>query len=280
MKEWSELDKNGQDADFVFLTACIHRIYPHLNRSIRSRVEGYRGIVNQYILKVIQQTEGPPKPTSRDLRFLHVLSIASSFPPIGIQPSPNIEGRRTLLQYAIHLHSQLSHSPRFSSEMEYLISLCVYGLHRQLQDRDLLVFSKQRGATPTSSSAVHHTGENRNENEVEWQICVVDSLGKAITHLDVLCWMNQTVVPLKLDEKCYHLEISSSLREEVEKMEYPLHVVVSKHHTTVLYETDLILVEESSKSAPAWSVVGMTIVVGLAMLLLLYYRRVDAYHSE
>ena len=186
------------------------------------------------------------------------------------------------MQYAIHLHSQLSHSSRFPSEMEYLISLCVYSLHRQLQDQDLLVLSKQRYSTPasSSSSAVHQSGEERDGNEGEWQICVVDSLGKAITHLDVLCWMNQTSLPLKLDDECYRIELSSSIREEVEKMDYPLHVVVSKHHTTVLYETDLILVNESSQITPSWSVIGMTLAVGLMMLFLVYYRRVNAFHSE
>ena len=109
---------------------------------------------------------------------------------------------------------------------------------------------------------------------------MVDSLGKAITHLDVLCWMNQTSLPLKLDDECYRIELSSSIREEVEKMDYPLHVVVSKHHTTVLYETDLILVNESSQITPSWSVIGMTLVVGLMMLFLVYYRRVNAFHSE
>ena len=95
-----------------------------------------------------------------------------------------------------------------------------------------------------------------------------------------MCRMNQTVLPLRLEGECYHLELSPLIREEVGKMDYPLHVVVSKRYTTVLYETDLSIVKSSSKSTLSWGVVGMTTVVGLMLLLILYYRKTDVYHPE
>ena len=280
MKEWSKHDKTDLDEDIVFIAASLHRIYPHLNRSIRSRVEGYRGFVNQYILQAIQQIERASKTEAHDLLFLHILSIASSFPPIGIQPSPSTEARRTLMRYVVYLHSQRSFFSHSSFEVEYLISRCVYGLHRQLQDQDLLVFPKQLLTTPISSSAIHQSGKDRNGDGVDWQICVVDSLGKAITHLDVMCWMNQTALQLSLDEDCYRMEISSSIHKDIEKMDNPLHVVVLKHNTTVLYETDVIFSKQSYKSTPSLKLVGMTIVVGLVILSMLYYKNTVGYHSE
>ena len=266
------------DSEFVYLAASMHQIYSRLNRSIRSRVEGYRSQVNHYLLHKYQQHVFPIKSNEQAIQFLHVLSIGASFPPMGIQPSLDVPVRRTLLQ------SVISMQERAFPTMEYWIGRCVEGLHRQLQDHDILIFV-QKPSIPSSTKNYH----DNDKNDKKWKICVVDSYGKSITHLDVIGSINQPTTSPSIDiplrrhdhDQCYHFFLSSSTstspsaslegREEVENTPQRLHVKIVKRQHTVLYEETISLAEGKEGKHSNWPIIIGTGIIGIIGILVGFF---------
>lgn len=214
-----------------FLILLLHTLYPTLNRSIRSRVEGYRGLVNRYLI------ETPLSSNPKDCKpYLRILSVATSFPTHGIDPPL---GFSRLLQFQQYLLSMQQYSDPF---IEYSVALGVYGFHRQLEDRDVHI------------QAIYHSPD--------LFITLRSSLNQTLFHLNISCKLDSHPIPLSFDESRYH---STVLLEEGD---HSLHVIVSKHSSTVLQEETIIL-SSSSPAMVTWQAIVVTLVIGSLLILLL-----------
>ena len=217
--------------DYSFRILLLHTLYPTLNRSIRSRVEGYRGLVNRFLLET-------PIPMHRkdSIPYLRIMSVASSFPSIGIDPPLSISKLKQLQHYLLYM--QEDSDPM----IEYYVALGLYGLHRQLEDHDVHV------------QAVYQNPD--------LFITLRSSLNRTLTYLNISCELDSHPLPLLLEGFHYHTTVL------LDPGDHFLHVTVSKHSSIILQE-ETVLLPSPPISIP-WQMVVITTVLGCLMILLLF----------